>query len=352
MDWSGNTCSAQTWGGWFVPDLRQRVKLDVRSDRQHHRLHPTTSGRVPGVKWTASRMGNNFVSRAIKASPNSTDRACPAATPSPSLHRAPIPQTCSSYVSSSIPLEDGNGNNVQVSFSLLGRRRNLHESVATQVCAIYRIHLKPSRRWVTPPPIICLTSGTLPADFTLNGGESSCGSNFPVVFGGNHRHCQRRLSIDTHRVGRRESRRSRPSRSTSPRNWRSSPPIRSTGWPAFRVSFLVVATGIPAPTLSMDPDFPLGGLTFKDNGNGTALISGTVGLPGGDIRCFKVMNGQSVPLHGIIATGSRGTVEQAFTMKIWLRPPQRSFPVAPPPLPLPRALRARPSLPAFPTRFC
>src|SRR5205807_4426783 len=42
------------------------------------------------------------------------------------------------------------------------------------------------------------------------------------------------------------------------------------------LNFTVVATGAPPPALSLDSAFPLPqGLTFTDNHNGTATISGT-----------------------------------------------------------------------------
>ena len=305
-DWNGNTLSAQTWGGWFVQTcVNGSSSTCDQTDSIIASIHYLDAS---GVKWTASRMGNSFVS--IKTSPNSTDKACPAdsitlVTPNPD------PQTCSSYVSSSIPLEDGNGNNVQVSFSLLTPPTFTSPSQLKFAPGIA------STQTITalgnPTPTICLTSSTLPADFTLNGG-SSCGSSFPVVFDGNLSAANGvyQLILTASGAGS-------PAIQTFSINVATQLAIVSpntlNGVAGFPVSFLVVATGIPAPTLSMDPDFPLGGLTFKDNGNGTALISGTVGLPGGDIQCFKVMNGQSVPC-GIIATNSQGTVEQAFTMNM------------------------------------
>ena len=53
------------------------------------------------------------------------------------------------------------------------------------------------------------------------------------------------------------------------------------------LNFLVTATGSPTPKLSIDPEALVNGLTFTDNGNGTATISGVAPLPG-EFKCVKV----------------------------------------------------------------
>lgn len=78
----------------------------------------------------------------------------------------------------------------------------------------------------------------------------------------------------------------------------------------FPVNFLVTTTGSPAPSLSTALDLSFVELTFKDNGNGTATISGTP-TPGGS-GCTSV-NGAAC---GITATNSQGTVTQSFIVFI------------------------------------
>src|SRR6185369_11406511 len=90
-DWDGNTRSAQTWGGWFVQTCANGSGSTCdQADSIIASIHYKDWS---GVKWTASRAGSSFVS--IKASPKSTDTACPAdsvtlVTPNPD------PTKCSS----------------------------------------------------------------------------------------------------------------------------------------------------------------------------------------------------------------------------------------------------------------
>jgi hypothetical protein len=67
-------------------------------------------------------------------------------------------------------------------------------------------------------------------------------------------------------------------------------------------SFTVTTTGSPAPALTETGALP-SGLTFKDNGNGTATISGTPAAG----------TGGSYPIT-ITATNATGTTTQAFTL--------------------------------------
>jgi LmbE family N-acetylglucosaminyl deacetylase len=73
-------------------------------------------------------------------------------------------------------------------------------------------------------------------------------------------------------------------------------------------SFTVIAAGNPAPALTETGTLP-SGLSFQDNGNGTAGLSGTakaVGTPG---------SSQSYPLT-FTATNSAGTATQQFTLTV------------------------------------
>ena len=83
------------------------------------------------------------------------------------------------------------------------------------------------------------------------------------------------------------------------------------------VNFTVVATGNPTPALSMDPSFFLGGLTFTDNRNGTATISGIYSSPVA-ITCQKITPPGPC---GVIATSSQGMIEQQFALNV-SAPPQ------------------------------
>jgi hypothetical protein len=78
-------------------------------------------------------------------------------------------------------------------------------------------------------------------------------------------------------------------------------------------SFTVTAGGYPAPSLGWSGTLPPG-LSFKDNGNGTATISGTP-------------TGAWLADLGILATNASGTVTNAFTLTVVPAP----APAPPPP---------------------
>jgi hypothetical protein len=259
-------------------------------------------------------MGSSFVS--IKAKAGSTDTACPAdsvtlVTPSPD------PTKCSSYVSDSIPLQDGNGNNVNVSFSLLA------PPVFTSSPTFAFGPSIPSSVTITakgnPAPSICVVSSSLPANFTLNGGGCGNGS-FQLTFNGAADATQGNFPLILRASNSVGSVQQTINVNVSPQLAIISPPSMNVtaGTP---VNFTVVATGNPTPALSMDPSFFLGGLTFTDNRNGTATISGIYSSTVA-ITCEKI----SPPGPcGIIATSTQGTIVQQFALNVTL-PPQALIP--------------------------
>jgi hypothetical protein len=74
-------------------------------------------------------------------------------------------------------------------------------------------------------------------------------------------------------------------------------------------SFTVTTNGYPVPTLSYSGTLPSGGVTFVDNGNGTATISGTPNK-----------NSAGTYTITISATSTAGTVTQTFTLTITSQP--------------------------------
>ena len=66
----------------------------------------------------------------------------------------------------------------------------------------------------------------------------------------------------------------------------------------------VRATGYPVPALAESGPLP-GGLTFTDNGNGTATITGTLAAD----------SGGSYPVT-VTATNTQGTATQNFTIVV------------------------------------
>ncbi len=82
----------------------------------------------------------------------------------------------------------------------------------------------------------------------------------------------------------------------------SSAPAAATSIVGAPFSTTVVTTGAPVPALTETGALPAG-ITFTDNGNGTATIAGTAAAG----------TGGSYPLT-ITATSSAGTATQAFTL--------------------------------------
>jgi Putative Ig domain/Beta-propeller repeat len=69
-------------------------------------------------------------------------------------------------------------------------------------------------------------------------------------------------------------------------------------------TFTVTATGVPTPTLSETGTLP-GGITFVDNGNGTATLAGTPAVGSGGVFALSMK-----------ATNVAATVTQSFTLTI------------------------------------
>ncbi len=302
QDWAGNIWTAQTSGGWFVQTCANGTGGSTcpQPDSLIGSFYYVDGF---GVDWTASRVGNSFVS--TKASPNPTDVPCPANL-STGVTPNPNPATCSSYVSNTIPLKDGNGNIQQVSLSVLTVPVFTSRTTFSFAPGI------PSTQTITavgnPTPNISMTSSNLTTDFTLTGGSGT----FQLQFDGNlfatqgnftlvltasssSGSVQQTFSINVAEV----------LAIVSPNSVNVSAGIPIT-------PFTVVATGFPTPSLWVDKALNLGGLTFTDNHNGTATISGTWTSPlSGPNFCISP-NGNC----GIIAINTSGAVEQQFTFNV------------------------------------
>jgi hypothetical protein len=310
-DWGGNTWSAQTWGGWFVQSCSGTNCSQAASILSSIEYIDWT-----GVQWTASRFGTKFV--LLKAQPASTDLICRAdnatgVTPE-SAATGPDFSNCLSYVSTSIPLTDSNGNHVRVSLSLLAPP--VFTSPSTVPFAPGVSSFQTITATGSPTPTVCFSSGSVPSGFTLNGGSCGQGS-FQVKYDGSTvPQGLYNLTLTATGYGT-------PVTKTFTIYVTQQLSITSadtfTTPAGVPVSFLVTTTGYPAPSLSMDPAFPLNGLTFTDNRDGTATISGTLTVLGW-FTCGKIVTGASPAPCGIIASNSQGTVEQAFTINTSLAP--------------------------------
>jgi hypothetical protein len=313
-DWSGLDWSAQTYGGWFVQDC------DSGSDcRQSDSI--TANIRFvdwSGTKWTALRLGDKFI--VTKEAPASTDKEC---TPDPATGFSPGPNfsNCSSYLSASIPVRDPNGTLENVSLSVLAA-----PVFAASTTLAFTPRVSSSQTIVVsgnPTPKVCYSSSSpaLPSDFTMNGvplSATACAQgSFKLSFNGNPASPQQnyQLTLAASNGSSSNAVLGNFNLDVSPRLGITSP-ATLTGTAGFPVNFLVTTTGAPTPKLSIDPGVLVSGLSFKDNDNGTATISGIAPGAAIDHRCLTFNGGPC----GIRASNSQGTVVQAFRIDLAAAP--------------------------------
>lgn len=292
--WEGNQASAKTWGCWFLETcttvnqpclVGEGINADIRYVD------------AAGVKWTASRLGNNFV--LTKAQPESTDSIC---TADPTTGLTPVGTDltkCSTYTDDHFSLKDANGNVVTARLYILVRPVSSGSTFLAFGPGI------PSTQTITvignPAPTVCLSSGSLPSDFSL-----TCGTGtFQIQFNGNVNAATHTYALTLSASNSTQTISIPITVDVSPQLAIISPPSLS-GTAGLPVTFTVVATGIPTPQLSPTPNLSLLGLTFTDNGNGTATINGVVNTPSASV-CLN-------PPCGIQATNSQGTIVQNFSL--------------------------------------
>jgi len=299
-DWIGNIWSAQTWGGWLVQTCSGTNC--AQTDSISGDLEYTDWS---GVQWTAARYGNVFSLTKVKPAP--TDIRCPAdgstgVTPGTDF------SNCYTYVATSFPLTDSQGNHATVSLSLLA------PPVFTSPQTLSFTPGVSSVRTITasgnPTPSICYSSGNLPTGFSFNGGNCGVGT-FQIAYDGSN------VAQGNYNVALTASGSGTPV--TQPiavdvaTQLQITLPQSISPVPGVPFSFIVTTTGYPAPALSLDPLFQLpSGVTFQDNHDGTATLSGK--LPALQLYvCAKPPTG-TPGACGIIATNSQGTVEAPFAI--------------------------------------
>ena len=302
-DWDGNNWSAETWGGWFVETcttVNQDVKCLVPDSINANIRYVDGDG----VKWTASRIGNNFVN--TKASPSATDVMCPADTVSGLTPVTTDLRACASYVSDHITLKDADGNLATVKLSVLT------PPVVSGSATLAFGPGVPSTQAITllgnPTPAVCVSNGSLTADFTLNVPNCETGTapttgKFQIQFNGNASAATATYALTLSATNSAGATSIPVAINVSPQLAIVSPSSLS-GTAGVPVTFKVVATGVPVPTLSI-LNLNLHGLNFTDNGNGTGTISGVVDTP---------MASACIAPCGIQATNSQGKVVQPFSL--------------------------------------
>ncbi|MBV9480031.1 MAG: hypothetical protein JO249_04655, partial [Acidobacteria bacterium] len=177
QDWDGNQATAKTWGGWFLETCTTVNAPCLAGEGINASIRYLDAA---GVKWTASRFGNNFAH--TKAKPDSTDLICAADTKTGVTPAGTDLTKCATYVADHITLQDASGNLITAKLSVLTPPTLSGSTLLAFGPGI------PSTQTITvignPAATVCLSSGSLPADFSLNGG--SCGTGtFRIQFNGN-----------------------------------------------------------------------------------------------------------------------------------------------------------------------
>ena len=292
--WNGTKWTASTYGGWLVQQGTPQNGTPIDS------ITPTIFYLDwNGNQYSASRVGMNFL--IAKGRPAATDTACAVNTPV-GLTIVPDYTVCSSYVQSVVQLKDSLGNNVSVSLGVppsftSGSSANFAPGIAKTFMiaatgvpapAITQTGVLPTGISFTAGPPATLsgtaaagTEGTYPITLKAQSAAGSVTQNFT-------------LNIGTKVV------------------------FTSPGSATFTAgqfgSFSIITTGKPTPSLALNTSIP-GGLNFKDNGDGTATISGTPNPPppfGQIILC----NFDGTGVCGVIATNALGVVGQTFSITV------------------------------------
>jgi hypothetical protein len=313
-DWSGIDWSAQTYGGWFVQDCNSGSDCSQSDSITANVRFVDWSG----TNWTALRFGTKFI--VTKEEPAAADKEC---TPDPATGVSPGPNfsNCSSYLSASIPVRDPNGTLETVSLSVLAP-----PVFATPTTLPFTPKVSSSQTITVsgnPTPQVCYSSSipALPSDFTMNGialSATACAQgSFKLSFNGNPASPQQnyQLSLAASNGSSTKPLLGQFILDVSPHLGITSP-ATLTGTAGFPVNFLVTTTGSPTPKLSIDPGVLVSGLSFKDNDNGTATISGIAPGAVTGHRCLILNGGQC----GIRAHNAQGTVFQALSIDLLAAP--------------------------------
>ena len=301
MDWNETVWKATAWGGWFVQ------KCDHDPGVSTCAVRDSITGTIryldwKGNKWTASRLGNRFTHTKASAAA-AGDAPCPA-DPITGVSTATDVSKCTSYVSNSISLKDGTRHQVTVTLV-----PNVPPRFTGSTVLSFSSGLPVSYPIVfegTPAPTICATAVTTPAAIKF----PACGTSFTITYDGSP------LSV----IG------TFPVRLTATNSVRTViqdfainigtdvkfvTPASLTAVYKQPVNFTIVAAGSPRPRFTVDPGLDLRGLTFKDNLDGTATISGTSTLPTVLDACVEV-GGATCPK--IRASNGRTSDSQIFTV--------------------------------------
>lgn len=360
--WNGEIWSAQTWGGWFVQTCANGTKIDdladgtcIQADSLSADLHyiDWRMGQIVDPKlglpvfelsrFSAARFGDKFF--ATRAAGRVISELAP---PANTLNTCPVyPQDttsldtdgyCWSYVDVQLPIVAADGSNQVVLLT------NLLSSKFTSPSVMAFGPGLPSTQTITvvgdPTPDVCITSSNLPGNFKINGspsyawlGTNDCGNlsgaahgfgtvSVQLAFDGLLNASIGTYSLTLKAVNNLGGANVHAVTQTFTINVSQQLSIISpdtmnvtSGVPA---NFTVVATGVPTPSLTVD-GVDLGGMTFTDNHNGTATISGIDGNTINVLSCFSSGGSGGQPC-AIVATNSQGTYRQPFIINLTSAP--------------------------------
>ena len=365
LGWNGEIWSAQTWGGWFVQTCANGTRLDdqadgtcIQADSISADLHyidwraaqylTGPYGSTGSALFSAARFGDKFfATRAAGAiisqlAPPSNVMSTCAVSPGTSVSNNNN-GSCWSYVASELPMVDGKGLGLLVSLT------NLLKPAFTSPTAMAFRSGVPSTQTITvigdPIPMVCLdlVGTTLPdflqvgSHFKISGSPygawaltdtGGCGPSGLTGFGT----VQVQLTFDGaldapngtynlklaagNGIGgdiNRDYYQTFTINVTQQLSIISPDTMNVTsGVPA---NFTVVATGDPTPALTVD-GVDLGGMTFTDNHDGTATISGIDSHTVNVLTCTVASNGNNSQPCAIVATNTQGTYRQPFTINL------------------------------------
>jgi hypothetical protein len=283
-DWNGANWNVATWGGWFVQtcvDGLPQSNSDgsnatngkcaqsdsIIADLFYIDWSDTTNPdntRDRGM-WSAVRIGDKF--SLVKGVKTSAKTACTASEKG--VTGGDLSQ-CSAYVSDSVKITGGNGS--QLTMRL---KPYTNPSFPAPYYMSFTAGTAGSKAIVAngnPVPTLSVESSTLPpSDFTITGGGTS---TLTIQFTGMTPNLTQDYTLTVKGLGFGGVPLLQVYNIRVKSTLAITSPDRLDGMAGVPVDFLVTTTGPSPRTITIEHDVLGAGLTFTDNGNGTATISG------------------------------------------------------------------------------
>ena len=305
-DWTGQTWQATTAGGWFdlVCEGGFGGSNCTQSDAFNADIHYIDWS---GKAKIASRLGNNFIISDL--SPSSSQKPCPA-DPTTGLSTAGDFSTCSSYVSNQIQY-------LYQSTRYTVSLTNLPEFTTNSKTIYFTYNGAAQTATVTaagnPAPALSLAPGSpsLPYGLFFSGVNSQGSGTFQYLGFGTTPPGSYPVTLQA--INANGSTTQNFTIVVAPQLQITSPGSLTASY-GQQVSFTVTTTGLLPMSLSINA-LPAG-LTFHDNGNGTATISGTPTEIYTNQFCYDQASNGFVSCFQITAQNGQGTVSQFLYITI------------------------------------